>query len=45
MDTLPIPEEKRFEKLTVLSVAPLIARAISAVFDDDSVSSMFPGHA
>ncbi|MFM5952418.1 MAG: ribose-phosphate diphosphokinase, partial [Micrococcales bacterium] len=36
MDTLPIPEEKRFEKLTVLSVAPLIARAISAVFDDDS---------
>ncbi|MEY3856204.1 MAG: hypothetical protein RJA45_674 [Actinomycetota bacterium] len=45
MDTLPIPEEKRFEKLTVLSVAPLIARAISAVFDDDSVSQMFPGHA
>jgi ribose-phosphate pyrophosphokinase len=45
MDTLPIPEEKRFEKLTVLSVAPLIARTISAVFDDDSVSSMFPGHA
>ena len=45
MDTLPIPEEKRFEKLTVLSVAPLIARAISAVFDDDSVSKIFPGHA
>ncbi len=45
MDTLPIPEEKRFDKLTVLSVAPIIARAISAVFDDDSVSSMFPGHA
>jgi ribose-phosphate pyrophosphokinase len=45
MDTLPIPDEKRFEKLTVLSVAPIIARAISAVFDDDSVSSMFPGHA
>jgi ribose-phosphate pyrophosphokinase len=45
MDTLPIPEEKRFEKLTVLSVAPLIARAISAVFDDDSVSQLFPGHA
>jgi ribose-phosphate pyrophosphokinase len=45
MDTLPIPPEKRFEKLTVLSVAPLIARAISAVFDDDSVSQIFPGHA
>jgi ribose-phosphate pyrophosphokinase len=45
MDTLPIPEDKRFEKLTVLSVAPLIARAIGAVFDDDSVSQLFPGHA
>jgi ribose-phosphate pyrophosphokinase len=45
MDTLPIPDDKRFEKLTVLSVAPLIARAIGAVFDDDSVSQMFPGHA
>ena len=45
MDTLPIPDDKRFEKLTVLSVAPLIARAISAVFDDDSVSQLFPGHA
>ena len=44
-NTLPIPEEKRFETLTVLSIAPLIARAISAVFDDDSVSQIFPGHA
>lgn len=44
-DTLPIPPEKRFEKLTVLSIAPLIARAIEAVFSDDSVSSIFPGHA
>ena len=44
-DTLPIPADKRFEKLTVLSIAPLIARAIAAVFSDDSVSSIFPGHA
>ena len=44
-NTLPISEDKRFEKLTVLSVAPLIARAIEAVFSDDSVSSIFPGHA
>ncbi len=44
-NTLPIPEEKRFESLTVLSIAPLIARAIGAVFDDDSVSQIFPGHA
>jgi ribose-phosphate pyrophosphokinase len=44
-NTLPLPEDKRFEKLTVLSVAPLIAQAIEAVFSDDSVSRFFPGHA
>jgi ribose-phosphate pyrophosphokinase len=42
-DTLPIPEERRFEKLTVLSIAPLIARAIREVFDDGSVTSLFDG--
>lgn len=44
-DTLPIPEEKRFEKLTVLSIAPLLAEAISAVFEDGSVTSLFDGAA
>jgi len=44
-NTLPIPAEKQFEKLTVLSIAPLIASAIEAVFSDDSVSRFFPGHA
>ena len=44
-NTLPITPEKQFEKLTVLSIAPLIAKAIHAVFDDDSVNSLFPGHA
>lgn len=44
-DTLPIPQDKRFASLTVLSIAPLIAKAIYAVFDDDSVNSLFPGHA
>jgi ribose-phosphate pyrophosphokinase len=42
-NTLPIPEEKRFDKLTVLSIAPLIARAISEVFSDGSVTSLFGG--
>src|SRR5690606_6721058 len=32
-DTVPVPEERRFEKLTVLSSAPLLARAIREVFD------------
>ena len=44
-NTLPIPADKRFESLTVLSIAPLIAQAIDAVFSDDSVSRFFPGHA
>ena len=42
-DTLPVAEERRFDKLTVLSVAPIVARAISEVFEDGSVTSMFEG--
>jgi ribose-phosphate pyrophosphokinase len=44
-DTLPVPEEKRWDRLTVLPIAPLIARAIHEVFDDGSVTSMFDGAA
>jgi ribose-phosphate pyrophosphokinase len=43
-DTLPIEEDRRFDKLTVLSIAPLIARAIREVFDDGSVTSLFDGN-
>ncbi len=42
-DTLPIPDDRRFDKLTILPVAPLIARAIQEVFTDGSVTSMFEG--
>ncbi len=42
-NTLPITPDKEFASLTVLSIAPLIAKAISAVFGDDSVTSLFPG--
>ena len=42
-NTLPIPGEKRIDKLTVLSIAPLIARAIKEVFSDGSVTSLFEG--
>jgi ribose-phosphate pyrophosphokinase len=44
-NTLPIPDERRFDKLTVLSIAPLIARAIHEVFEDGSVTSLFDGNA
>lgn len=42
-DTLPIGSEKQFDKLEVLTVAPLIADAIRAVFEDTSVSKIFDG--
>jgi ribose-phosphate pyrophosphokinase len=42
-NTLPITNDKRFDKLTVLSIAPLIARAINEVFSDGSVTSLFDG--
>jgi ribose-phosphate pyrophosphokinase len=44
-DTLPIAPEKHWDRLTVLPIAPLIARAIHEVFDDGSVTSMFDGAA
>ncbi len=44
-DTLPVPEDRKFDKLTCLSIAPLISRAIKEVFEDGSVTSMFDGHA
>ncbi|MCX7087153.1 MAG: hypothetical protein NTV00_03765, partial [Methylococcales bacterium] len=40
-NTLPISPEKQFEKLTILSIAPLLAQAITEVFTDGSVTSMF----
>lgn len=40
-NSLPVPEERAFEKLTQLSIAPLVARAISEVFTDGSVTSLF----
>jgi ribose-phosphate pyrophosphokinase len=42
-NTLPITPDQQFDKLTVLSIAPLLARAIKEVFEDGSVTSMFDG--
>ena len=44
-NTLPIPADRTFDKLTVLSIAPLISRAIREVFEDGSVTSLFDGRA
>jgi ribose-phosphate pyrophosphokinase len=40
-NTVPVPEEKRIDKIVVLSIARIVADAIRAVFEDASVSEMF----
>jgi ribose-phosphate pyrophosphokinase len=42
-DTLPLPPDRRFDGLEVLSVASIVANAIAAIFDDSSVSEIFGG--
>jgi ribose-phosphate pyrophosphokinase len=42
-NTLPIDASRQFDKLTVLPIAPLLARAIKEVFEDGSVTSLFDG--
>ncbi|MDO5741093.1 MAG: ribose-phosphate diphosphokinase [Ornithinimicrobium sp.] len=45
-NTLPLSDEARaLDKVTELSIGPLIARAIRQVFEDGSVTSMFDGQA
>ncbi len=42
-NTLPLSDDKIFDTLRVLSIAPLLAAAIDAVFGDGSVSGLFGG--
>ncbi|MDX1621761.1 MAG: hypothetical protein R3320_12265 [Nitriliruptorales bacterium] len=42
-NTLPIPQSKRIDRLVVLSIAPILASALRAVFEDESVSEIFRG--
>src|SRR5688572_6944477 len=42
-NTLPIAAEAKLDKITVLSIAPLLARAIREVFEDGSVTTLFGG--
>jgi ribose-phosphate pyrophosphokinase len=42
-NTLPLPPEKQIDKIEVLSIAGVIAKAIDAVFEDTSVSEIFDG--
>jgi ribose-phosphate pyrophosphokinase len=42
-NTLPVPPEHQFDKLTVLSIAKLLGQAILEVFEDGSVTKLFDG--
>ena len=40
-DTIPLPKEKRIDKINVLSVSKLLAETIRRIFRGESVSSLF----
>jgi len=42
-NTIPIPASRRTDKVEVLSIAPVLASALRAVFEDESVSEIFQG--
>jgi ribose-phosphate pyrophosphokinase len=42
-DTIPLTPERRHRKITVLSVAQLLAEAIHRIHDEESISSLFDG--
>ena len=41
LNTIPIPPEKRIDKIKVISVAPLFAEAMTRIFTHDSLSKLF----
>ncbi|MBI2072907.1 MAG: ribose-phosphate diphosphokinase [Gemmatimonadetes bacterium] len=40
-NTIRVPDERRYERLKVLSIAPLLAQAVRNTHSDQSVSSLF----
>lgn len=41
LNTIPMPEEKKLDKMKFLSVAPLFAEAMTRIFTNGSVSKLF----
>ncbi len=41
LDTIPIPESKKLDKITVLPIAPVFAEAIERIYEDKTVSILF----
>ena len=40
-NTIPLPEEKKIDKITVLSIAPLFAEAIKRIHNEDPLGEMY----
>lgn len=40
-NTIPIPEEKKIDKITVLSIAPLFAEAIKKIHNEEPLGELF----
>ncbi|MEG2435689.1 MAG: ribose-phosphate pyrophosphokinase, partial [Ruthenibacterium sp.] len=41
LDTILLPEEKRIDKIKILSVAPMLAEAVARIYSDKPVSTLF----
>lgn len=41
LDTISLPQEKRIDKIKLMSVAPVFAEAIERIYEDLSVSTLF----
>ncbi|HCM24199.1 MAG TPA: ribose-phosphate pyrophosphokinase, partial [Ruminococcaceae bacterium] len=41
LDTIPLPPEKKIDKITMLPIAPTFAEAIERIYEDKPVSPMF----
>lgn len=40
-DTIPLTKEKQIDKIDVVSVAPMFAKAITRIYNNESISSLF----
>ncbi len=41
LDTIPLPSEKKLDKIKLLSVAPVLTEAIARIYEETSVSTLF----
>jgi ribose-phosphate pyrophosphokinase len=41
LNTIPLPDTKKIDKIKLLSVAPLFAEAMIRIFTNDSISRLF----